>query len=95
MSSFARPGDYVIVKALKDLTCGASACPSDIDPCNSWDPTDIFVRTYDKNKEFTKSFAFRMKTDLEPKLTRNTGFYERTSKLTRNFVDAKRLLAAK
>jgi len=87
--SFARPGDYVIMRALKDLTCGTSACPSDIDPCNSWNPTNIFVRTYDKNKEFTKSFAFRMKTDSEPKLTRNTGFYERTSKLTRNFVDAR------
>ena len=87
--SFARPGDYVIMKALKNLTCGTSACPSDIDPCNSWNPTDIFVRTYDKNKEFTKSFAFRMKTDSEPKLTKNTGFYERTSKLTRNFVDAR------
>ena len=87
--SFARPGDYVIMKALKNLTCGTSACPSDIDPCNSWNPTDIFVRTYDKNKEFTKSFAFRMKTDAEPKLTKNTGFYERTSKLTRNFVDAR------
>ena len=87
--SFARPGDYVILKALKNLTCGTSACPSDIDPCNSWNPTDIFVRTYDKNKEFTKSFAFRMKTDAEPKLTKNTGFYERTSKLTRNFVDAR------
>ena len=87
--SYARPGDYVIMKALKDLTCGTSACPSDIDPCNSWNPTNIFVRTYDKNKEFTKSFAFRMKTDSEPKLTKNTGFYERTSKLTRNFVDAR------
>jgi len=87
--SFARPGDYVIMRALKDLTCGTSACPSDIDPCNSWNPTDIFVRTYDKKKEFTKSFAFRMKTDSEPKLTKNTGFYERTSKLTRNFVDAR------
>ena len=87
--SFARPGDYVIFRALKDLTCGTTACPSDIDACNSWNPTDIFVRTYDKKKEFTKSFAFRMKTDSEPKLTRNTGFYERTSKLTRNFVDAR------
>ncbi len=87
--SFARPGDYVMFKALKDLTCGTTACPSDIDPCNSWNPTDIFVRTYDKNKEFRKSFAFRMKTDSETKLTRNTGFYERTSKLTRNFVDAR------
>ena len=87
--SFARPGDYVMFKALKDLTCGTTACPSDIDPCNSWNPTDIFVRTYDKKKEFRKSFAFRMKTDSETKLTRNTGFYERTSKLTRNFVDAR------
>ena len=87
--SFARPGDYVTFRALKDLTCGTTACPSDIDACNSWNPTDIFVRTYDKNKEFTKSFSFRMKTDSETKLTRNTGFHERTSKLTRNFVDAR------
>ena len=87
--SYARPGDYVIFKALKDLTCGTTACPSDIDSCNGWNPTDIFVRTYEKNKEFTKSYGFRMKTDSENKLTRNTGFYERTSKLTRNFVDAR------
>ena len=87
--SFARPGDYVMFRALKDLTCGTTACPSDIDPCNSWNPTDIFVRTYDKKREFRKSFAFRMKTDSETKLTRNTGFHERTSKLTRNFVDAR------
>ena len=87
--SFARPGDYVIFRALKDLTCGTTACPSDIDSCNGWNPTDIFVRTYDNKKEFTKSFAFRMKTDSEKKLTRNTGFYEKTSKLTRNFVDAR------
>ena len=33
------------------------------------DPTDIFVRTYDGKKEFKKSFAFRMKTDSEKKLT--------------------------
>ena len=73
--SYSRPGDYVMFKALKDLTIGTTACPSDIDACNSWNPTDIFVRTYDKKKEFTKSFAFRMKTDSETKLTRNTGFY--------------------
>ncbi len=87
--SFARPGDYVMFRALKDLTISTTACPSDIDPCNSWNPTDIFVRTYDKKKEFSKSFAFRMKTDSEKKLTRNSGFYERTSKLTRNFIDAR------
>ncbi len=87
--SYSRPGDYVMFKALKDLTIGTTACPSDIDPCNSWNPTNIFVRTYDKNKEFRKSFGFRMKTDSENKLTRNSGFYEKTSKLTRNFVDAR------
>ena len=87
--SYARPGDYVMFRALKDLTIGTTACPSDIDPCNSWNPTDIFVRTYDKKKEFSKSFAFRMKTDSEKKLTRNSGFHDRTSKLTRNFVDAR------
>jgi len=87
--SYARPGDYVMFRALKDLTIGTTACPSDIDACNSWNPTDIFVRTYDKKKEFSKSFAFRMKTDSEKKLTRNSGFHEKTSKLTRNFIDAR------
>ena len=87
--SYSRPGDYVMFRALKDLTIGTTACPSDIDACNSWNPTDIFVRTYDKKKEFRKSFAFRMKTDSEKKFTKNSGFYERTSKLTRNFVDAR------
>ena len=87
--SYARPGDYVMFRALKDLTIGTTACPSDIDACNSWNPTDIFVRTYDKKKEFSKSFAFRMKTDSEKKLTRNSGFHKKTSKLTRNFIDAR------
>ena len=72
--SYSRPGDYVMFRALKDLTIGTTACPSDIDACNSWNPTDIFVRTYDKKKEFSKSFAFRMKTDSEKKLTKNSGF---------------------
>ncbi len=31
----------------------------------------------------------KLLTNTEKKLTRNTGFYERTSKLTRNFVDAR------
>lgn len=51
-------------RALKDLTIGTTACPSDIDPCNSWNPTNILLEHMTK-KEFTKSFAFRMKTDSE------------------------------
>ena len=39
-------------RALKDLTIGTTACQSDIDACNSWNHTDIFVITYDKKKNF-------------------------------------------
>ena len=41
---WSRPGDYVLFRALKDLTCISSACPCDVDAANGWNPTDIFVR---------------------------------------------------
>ena len=81
--------DYVLFRALKDLTCVSSACPCDVDAANGWNPTDIFVRTYGKNNKYSKAIAFRMKTDSEPKLTQETGFHKKTSKLTRNFVEYK------
>jgi len=84
---WSRPGDYILFRALKDLTCISSACPCDIDPANGWNPTDIFVRTYPKEKKYTKAIAFRMKTDSEPKLTQETGFHKKTSELTRNFIE--------
>ncbi len=86
---YSRAGDYVLFRALRDLTCISSACPCDVDPANGWNPTDIFVRTYPKEKKYSKGIAFRMKTDSEPKLTQETGFHKRTSKLTRNFVEYK------
>ena len=86
---WSRPGDYVLFKALKDLTCVSSACPCDIDGANGWNPTDIFVRTYPKEKKYSKAIAFRMKTDSEPKLTQETGFHKKTSLLTRNFTEYK------
>jgi aminomethyltransferase len=43
-----------LFRALKDLTCVSSACPCDIDAANGWNPTDIFVRTYEKNKNIQK-----------------------------------------
>ena len=86
---YSRPGDYVLFRALKDLTCISSACPCDIDAANGWNPTDIFVRTYPKEKKYSKAIAFRMKTDAEPKLTQETGFHKKTSKLTRNFIEYK------
>ncbi len=84
---WSRPGDYVLFRALKDLTCASSACPCDVDPANGWNPTDIFVRTYSKNKKISKGVAFRVNTDSEPKLTQETGFHGKTSKLTKNFIN--------
>ena len=84
---WSRPGDYVLFRALKDLTCASSACPCDVDPANGWNPTDIFVRTYPKEKKISKGVAFRVNTDSEPKLTQETGFHAKTSKLTKNFIN--------
>jgi len=84
---WSRPGDYVLFRATKDLICASSACPCDVDPANGWNPTDIFVRTYPKEQKYSKAVAFRMKEDSEPKLTQETGFHKKTSKLTRNFID--------
>ena len=84
---WSRPGDYVLLRALRDLVCVSSACPDDIDAANAWNPTDIHVRVYPKKSTFSKATAFRMSTDAEPRLTRETGFHERTSALTRNFVE--------
>ena len=84
---WSRPGDYVLVKALTDLVCVSSACPCDIDAANGWNPTDIHVRVYPANNTFSKAIAYRMTTDAEPQLTKETGFHPRTSALTRNFTE--------
>ncbi len=84
---WSRPGDYVLMRALKDLVCVASACPDDIDPANAWNPTDIHVRVYPGKHEFSTAVAFRMTPDAEPQLTKETGFHARTSKLTGNFTE--------
>ncbi len=84
---WSRPGDYVLVKALTDLVCVSSACPCDIDAANGWNPTDIHVRVYPAKNSFSKAIAYRMTTDAEPQLTKETGFHPRTSALTRNFTE--------
>jgi len=84
---WSRPGDYVLMRALKDLVCVASACPDDIDPANAWNPTDIHVRVYPGINEFSTAVAFRMTADAEPQLTKETGFHSRTAKLTSNFTE--------
>lgn len=84
---WSRPGDYVLLRALTDMVCFSSACPCDIDAANGWNPTDIHVRVYPSKNTFSKAIAYRMTTDADPQLTKETGFHPRTSKLTRNFTE--------
>jgi len=86
---WSRPGDYVLLRALTDLVCASSSCADDIDPANAWQPTDIQVRVYDQSAAFSRGNANRMTPDAAPELTRTSGFHERTSALTRSFVDYK------
>ncbi len=84
---WSRPGDYVLLRALKDLVCVSSACPDDIDPANGWNPTDIHVRVYPAYNEFSTAVAYRMTPDADPQLTKETAFHSRTSKLTSNYIE--------
>ncbi|EGD57579.1 glycine cleavage T protein (aminomethyl transferase) [Novosphingobium nitrogenifigens DSM 19370] len=84
---WSRPGDYVLLRALTDLVCASSSCADDIDPANAWNPTDIHVRVYDASAGFSPGSSHRMTPDAPARLTRKTGFHERTSALTRNFID--------
>ncbi len=86
---WSRPGDFVLMKALTDLVCVSSACPEDISAVNAWNPTDIQVRVYSPEKAFSRSIGFRMTTDADVQMTKETGFHERTSALTRDFVEYK------
>src|SRR5699024_8561439 len=84
---WSRPGDYVMMRAEKDLVCASSACPDDVDPSNAWVPTDIHLRVYPAERKFSMAISHRVTPDSEAKLTRETGFHPRTSALTRQFVD--------
>jgi aminomethyltransferase len=86
---WSRPGDYVLLRALKDLVCASSSCADDIDPANAWRPTDIQVRLYDRANRFSPGTASRMTPQAEPKLTRETAFHARLAPLSRTFVDYK------
>jgi aminomethyltransferase len=84
---WSRPGDYVLLRASTDLICLSSACPYDIDPANAWNPTEIHVRVYPAANRFSAAIAHRVTPDAEPKLTKETGFHEKTSALTGRFTE--------
>ncbi|MGE4482217.1 DUF1989 domain-containing protein [Acidocella sp.] len=86
--AWSRPGDYVLLRALRDLICASSSCADDVFTTNAYDPTDILIRVYDKSEVFSKGIANRMTPDAEPRLTRESGFHQATSKLTRDFVES-------
>jgi aminomethyltransferase len=84
---WSRPGDYVLMRAATDLVCASSACPDDIDPSNAWVPTDVHVRVYDARRKFSMAIAHRVTPESEATLTKETAFHQRTSALTRQFVE--------
>lgn len=84
---WSRPGDYVLLRAMTDMVCASSSCPDDIDPANGWQPTDIHIRVYSEKERFSIAMANRKTPDADPVLTRESGFHENTSALTRHFVD--------
>ena len=84
---WTRPGDYVLLRALTDLVCVSSACPDDTSAANGWNPTDIHVRTYSGEESFKRAIAFRATPESEPKMTKETGFHDRLSQMTRNFIE--------
>jgi aminomethyltransferase len=85
--AWSRPGDYVLLRALKNLVCASSSCADDVGVTNAYNPTDVLVRIYDASENFSKGMATRMTADAEARLTRETGFHPATSTLTRNFVE--------
>jgi glycine cleavage system T protein (aminomethyltransferase) len=44
--ALSRAGDYVLIRAERDLVVASSACPDDLSPTNGFNPTDIMVRVY-------------------------------------------------
>jgi len=83
--AWSRAGDYVAMRALRDLVCVSTACPDDVDPINGWNPTDIHVRIYRNNSPVRRAIAYRPTADAESVMTKESPFHERTSELTHRF----------
>jgi len=84
---WSRAGDYILMRADRDLVCASSACPDDIDPANGWHPTDIHVRIYGAEHHFPRAIAYRNTSEELPRMTKTSGFHSRTSALTKKFID--------
>ncbi|MFC1931041.1 DUF1989 domain-containing protein [Chloroflexota bacterium] len=47
----SKAGDFVILRALRDLIVVGSACPMDLNPTNDFNPTDIMFEIYEATPE--------------------------------------------
>ncbi len=84
---WSRPGDFVLLRALTDLVCIATACPCDVDAANGWNPTDIQTRVYDKQQSFKRSIGFRKTPEADVEETQETGFHACFAEHTRDFIE--------
>jgi len=84
---WSRPGDYVLLRALTDLVCIATACPCDVDPANGWNPTDIQTRVYGEKELFKRSIGFRKTPEADVEQTQETGFHACFAEHTRDFIE--------
>lgn len=85
--SWSRSGDYVLLRASRDLLCASSACPDDIDPANGWQPTPIQVRIYDAKAEFARSIGRRISPTLPLRQTQPSAFTSRIQTLTEHLTE--------
>ena len=85
--SWARPGDYVLLRAQTDLLCTTSSCADDIDPVNGWNPTPIHVRLYDADNRFAAGSGQRVSRERPLQMTQETAFTPSIRALTDNMAD--------
>lgn len=85
--SWSRPGDYVLLRASRDLLCASSSCPDDIDPANGWHPTPIRVRIYDRSETFARSVGRRASPTLPLRQTQPSAFTDRIETLTDHLAE--------
>lgn len=80
--SWSRLGDYVLLRANRDLLCASSACPDDIDNANGWQPTPIQVRIYSAEESFERAIGRRATADSPVRLTQASAFTRSIQTLT-------------
>ncbi|MCH4092043.1 DUF1989 domain-containing protein [Acetobacter sp.] len=86
---WSRPGDYVLLRAERNLVCASSSCADDVTSANGWTPTDIHIRIYDRSNRFPKGVTHRMTPESPPVMTRQSGFHDRLEALGAKFVEYK------